>query len=80
LLKQFSTNALRPILASSNVPPLKAPAGMSATALPLAVLVQLICENGIESAPLVRLAGVLSCSVALAAPVVALGGRYEPPT
>ena len=45
---------------------------MSAAALPLAVLVQLICENGIESAPLVRLAGVLSCSVALAAPVVAV--------
>jgi len=63
---------LRGMFASRTVPPLKVPAGMSAVELALAVLVQLIRENGIESAPLVTLGGVLSCSVAVAAPVVAL--------
>ena len=64
------------------MPPLKLPAGMTlGWLLPGADTVQLICENGMVSPPaLVRLAGELTLSVALAGPLVALLRRYEAPT
>jgi hypothetical protein len=74
-MKQFS----KKLLARNSVPLMNAPAGMSATESPLAVLVPLICVNGMVTEPFVRLSGVVTCRAAEAVPVVALGCRYEAP-
>jgi hypothetical protein len=61
-------------LASVMVPPLKVPAGMMlGWGLPGAATVQLISENGIVSpAALLRFAGDVTRSVALAGPLLLL--------
>jgi len=76
-VRQFSTQLLAAIVRSASVPPLNVPAGMSAVASPLAVLVQLICVNGMVVVPLVSYAGEVTESVPLPDP---FGVRTQPPT
>ena len=74
---QFSTHVPAAMLRSASVPPVKVPAGMSGAGLPMAVLVQLICENGIVLGAARQIAGDVTDSTPVPVPV---GVRTQPPT
>lgn len=72
---QFSTYRLAAIVVKVCVPPVNAPAGITfgVVSPPSAEVVQLICVKGMTSpAALVRLAGDVTCSSAVAGPSLAL--------